>query len=180
MKHATARAFAVSLALAVTVAATAGGVDAGDRLEVSAVLKAPVTPTKAVQIAEAGGGRAYAYGMEANQQAHWYEIAILRGGAKLLVKIDATTGRVIGSSAAHGEEAQGSRALEGTSLTFGSALAHAERVGGGPALEASAAGHGAGAHVNVDVIQNGGSQVAHYRVSSEDGRIRVVRIGADS
>lgn len=180
MQHAMTRAFALSLGLAVVVAATAGSIEAGDRLEMAAVLKAPVTPARAVRIAEAGGGNAYGYGMEANRHGHWYEVLVLRGGAKLLVKVDADTGRVIDSSAARREDAQGAQALDGSGLSLGEAIAHAERVGGGPALEADAAGRGDAAHVDVDIVQNAGKQVAHYRVSRKNGQLQVVRTGLDS
>lgn len=180
MKHATARAIAVSLALAVTAVAMAGSIEPGDHLEMAAVLKSPISPTKAIQIAEAGGGQAYGYGMEANHSGHWYEVDVLRGGSKLLVKVNATTGKVIGSSAAHGEDAHGSRALDGTQLKFGEAIATAERIGRGPALEADAAGHGASAHVDVDIIQNQGKRVAHYRVSEQNGQMHAVTTGFDS
>lgn len=180
MKHVMAQAVAIALIATVATAATAGSIEPGDHLEMAAVLKSPITPTRAIQIAETGGGRAYGYGMEANQHGHWYEVDVLRGGAKLLVKVNADSGKIIGSSAAHGEDAQGSAALAGSKLTFGGAIATAERVGGGPALEADAAGHGRDAHVDVDVIQDHGKQVAHYRVSTRNGQIRTVKTGTDS
>ena len=58
MKHDVTLAVLASLAIATTAVAHAGQIEAGDRLEMAAVLKAPVTPTQAVKIAEAGGGRA--------------------------------------------------------------------------------------------------------------------------
>ncbi|MGH8125525.1 MAG: PepSY domain-containing protein, partial [Rhodanobacteraceae bacterium] len=176
----TGLAIALALGVGVTTVALAGHIEAGDRMEMAAVLKAPVTPTRAVKIAESGGGRAYGYGMEANRHGHWYEVDVLRGGAKLDLRIDATTGKVLGSSAASGEDAQGARALDGSQLNFGEAIALAERVGKGPALEADSAGHGVKAHVDVDVIQDHGRRVAHYRVSMHNGQMRSTLTGSDS
>lgn len=139
-----------------------------------------MTPVQAVRIAEAGGGNAFTYGMEANPRGHWYEVSVLRGGSKLLLKIDAESGKVIGSSAAHGEDAQGAHALDGSQMAFGAAIAQAERVGGGPALEANAAGHGNQAYVDVDVIQAHGQRIAHYHVSLHDGQIQTRKTGVDA
>ncbi|WHZ19956.1 MAG: hypothetical protein OJF55_002105 [Rhodanobacteraceae bacterium] len=169
-----------ALALTAATAAFAGGIEPGDHLEMAAVLKAQVSPTRAVQIAEAGGGHAFTYGMEANRHGHWYEVSVLRGGAKLLLKINAENGRVIGSRAARGEDAQGAHALDGSKLAFGDAIAQAERAGGGPALEANAAGHGDKAWVDVDVIQDQGKQIAHYKVSLHNGQIQTQKTGVDA
>ncbi len=106
----TGLSLALALGVGVTTVALAGHIEAGDRMEMAAVLKAPVTPTQAVKIAESSGGRAYGYGMEANRHGQWYEVDVLRGGAKLDLRIDPTTGKVLGSSAASGEDAQGARA----------------------------------------------------------------------
>lgn len=179
MKRIAISAVAVAFAFA-SAGAFAGTIEPGDHLEMAAVLKAPITPTQAVQIAEAGGGRAYGYGMEATHHGHWYEVDVLRGNAKLDLRIDATTGKVLGSSAARGEDAQGAYALANSKLTFGEAIAKAERVGHGPALEAGSAGHGSTAHVDVDIIQNHGKRVAHYRVSMHGGHIQATLTGSDS
>lgn len=169
------------LALAIVSAcALAGGIEPGDHIEMAAVLKAPITPTQAVKIAEKGGGRAYGYGMEATRHGHWYEVDVLRGTARLELRIDASSGRVLGSSAAHGEDARGAHALDGSKLTFGEAIAQAERVGHGPALEANAAGRGNTAHVDVDVIQGHGKRIAHYRVSLHGGQVRTALTGSDA
>lgn len=180
MTRALTKCIAVALTLTVTGAALAGSIEAGDHMEMAAVLKAPITPAKAVQIAESGGGHAYGYGMEANRHGHWYEVDVLRGGAKLELRIDASTGKVLGSSPAHGEDARGAHALDGSRLTFGEALAEAERSGGGPALEANATGHGATAYVDVDVIQAHGKRVAHYHVSMRGSQIHAALTGHDS
>ncbi|MGH8183145.1 MAG: PepSY domain-containing protein [Rhodanobacteraceae bacterium] len=177
---ATGMAIALALGVGASSVALAGHIEAGDHMEMAAVLKAPITPTQAVKIAESGGGSAYGYGMEANPRGHWYEVDVLRGGAKLLLRIDATTGKVLGSAPAHGEDAQGAQALVGSKLTFGEAIAQAERVGNGPALEADSAGHGGNAHVDVDVIQNHGQRVAHYRVTMHDSQIHSALTGTDS
>lgn len=177
MTHALPRAILAALVVAITGAALAGGIDAGDRLEIAAVMHSPVTPTQAVNIAESGGGTAFTYGMEANPHGHWYEVSVLRGDAKLLLRIDATTGKVLGSEPARGEDAQGARALAGSKLTFGEAIARAERAGNGPALEASAVGHGDKAHVDVDIIQNHGKRIAHYHVSLRGGRVETALSG---
>jgi len=176
----TGAAIALVLGVGVTSAAFAGHIEAGDHMEIDAVLKAPVTPTQAVKIAESGGGHAFGYGMEANQHGHWYEVSVLRGGAKLLLRIDATTGKVLGSAPAHGDDAQGAHVLDGSKLGLDEAIAQAERVGNGPALEAGAAGQGKDAHVDVDVIQNHGQRVAHYRESMENGQIHSKLTGTDS
>jgi len=180
MKRIVTIGAAIALAAGVSSAAFAGHIEAGDHMEMAAVLKAPVTPTQAVKIAESGGGHAFGYGMEANQHGHWYEVSVLRGGAKLLLRIDATTGKVLGSAPARGGEAQGAHALDGSKLDFDEAIAKAERVGNGPALEADAAGHGKDAHVDVDVIQNHGQRVAHYRESMQNGQIHSKLNGTDS
>lgn len=180
MKHALSRTIIASLAFTVAAAAFAGSIEPGDHLEMAAVLSATITPTQAVKIAEKGGGHAYGYGMEANHHGHWYEVDVLRGGSKLDIRIDATSGKVLGSSRARGEDAEGAHALDGSKLTFGEAIAKAERVGHGPALEANAAGHGAKAYVDVDVIQNHGKRVAHYHVSMHNGQIGTVMAGTDS
>lgn len=177
---ATAMAIALTLGFGATTPAFAGHIESGDHMEMTAVLKASVAPIQAVRIAESGGGHAYGYGMEANQHGHWYEVSVLRGGAKLLLRIDATTGKVLGSAPARGEDAQGAHALDGSKLGFGEAIAQAERVGNGPALEASAAGDGGNAHVDVDVIQNQGQRVAHYRVTLHGGQICIRRASVDS
>lgn len=182
MQNRIANSVAIILALGigVTTAAFAGHVEAGDRLEMAAVLKAPITPTQAVRIAENSGGRALSYGMEANQHGHWYEVSVLRGDAKLLLRIDATTGKVLGSAPAHGDDAQGARALQDSKLSFAAAIAQAERLGNGPALEANAGGHAKSAHVDVDIIKDHGQRVAHYRVTLHRGRIDATPIGTDS
>lgn len=180
MKKSLTRALGVALALTAGTTAFAGTIEAGDHMEMAEVLKAPVSPTRAVQIAESGGGRAYDYGMEATPNGHWYDVAVLRGSDKLALRIDASTGKVIGSGPAHGEAARGARALEGSGLTFAHAIATAERVGGGPALEANAAGHGAHAYVDVDVIQDRGKRIAHYRVAMRDGQPHATLTGTDS
>lgn len=180
MRHPLLYTLVVSLTLAATTAAMAGGIEPGDRLEMAAVLKAPITPTRAVQIAEGSGGHAFTYGMEAIPSGHWYEVSVLQGNAKRLVKIDATSGKVIGSSPARGEDAQGAHALADGGLTFGQAIAEAERAGGGPALEANAGGHGDQAYVDVDVIQKRGSQIAHYRVALHNGQLHATLTGTDA
>ncbi|HET7592192.1 MAG TPA: PepSY domain-containing protein [Rhodanobacteraceae bacterium] len=180
MTRALSHTFVATLAIGMTAAALAGSIEPGDHLEMAAVLKAQVTPTQAVKIAEAGGGRAYGYGMEATRRGHWYEVEVLRGDAKLELRIDATSGKVIGSRPAHGEDARGAHALDGNKLTFGEAIAQAERVGNGPALEANAAGHGNKAHVEVDVIQDHGKRIAHYHVSMLGGQVKTTLTGTDA
>lgn len=179
MKQIAINGSVLALAL-VSACAFAGSIEPGDHMEMAAVLNAPVTPTQAVKIAESGGGRAYGYGMEANRHGHWYEVEVLRGDSRLELRIDASSGRVLGSSAAHGEDARGAHALDGSKLTFGQAIAQAERVGHGPALEADATGHGDQAHVDVDVIQNHGKRVEHYRVSLVNGQVHVSPVGSDT
>jgi hypothetical protein len=180
MKRALPRTLVASIAFATVATAVAGSIEAGDRLEMAAVLESPITPTRAVKIAEAGGGHVYGYGMEATNRGHWYEVDVLRGDARLELRIDATTGKVLGSSPAPGEDAQGAHALDGGTLGFGEAIAQAERAGNGPALEASAAGRGDKAHVDVDIIQDHGKRITHYRVSMHAGRIETAITGTDA
>lgn len=179
MTRPMSRAIVATLVLATTVAACAGSIEPGDRLEMAAVLKSPVTPAQAVQIAETGGGHAYGYGMEATQQGHWYEVDVLRGDARLELRIDATSGKVLGSSPARGEDAHGAHALDGSKLTLGEAIAQAERVGNGPALEANATGRNDKAHVDVDIIQDQGKRIAHYQVGMHASQIKVTLTGTD-
>lgn len=171
---------AILAALALAPTAFAGSIEPGDHLEMAAVLKSPITPTQAVKIAEAGGGHAYGYGMEATNRGHWYGVDVLRGDARLELRIDATTGRVLGSRAARGEDAQGAHVLGGSKLGFGEAVAQAERIGDGPALEAHANGRGDKAHANVEIIQNHGQRIAHYRVSMHVGKIETAMTGTDA
>ncbi len=180
MTRKSLQTLAAALALTTATAGFAGAIEPGDHMEMAAVLKAQVSPVQAVRIAEAGGGHAFTYGMEANAHGHWYEVSVLRGGAKLLLKINAESGKVIGSSAARGEDAQGAHALDGSKLAFGVAIAQAERAGGGPALEANAAGHGNKAYVDVDVIQDHGQRIAHYHVSLHNGQIQTRKTGVDA
>lgn len=180
MTRTLSRAVVATLVLATTAAAFAGSIEPGDHLEMAAVLKSSVTPTQAVKIAEAGGGHAYGYGMEATQHGHWYEVDVLRGNARLELRIDATTGKVLGSSPARGEDARGAHSLDGNTLTFGEAIAQAERVGNGPALEANATGAGDKAHVDVDIIQDHGKRIAHYQVSMRGSQIKATMTGTDA
>jgi hypothetical protein len=179
MTRALSGILVATLAMGMTAAAFAGSIEPGDHLEMAAVLKSPVTPTQAVRIAEAGGGRAYGYGMEATHHGHWYEVDVLRGDARLELRIDATSGKVLGSSPAGGEDAQGAHALDANKLTFGEAIAQAERVGNGPALEANATGGGDKAYVKVDVIQDRGKRIAHYHVSMRGNQIETTLTGTD-
>lgn len=180
MTHALSRVLFATFAIGMASAACAGGIEPGDRLEMAAVLKAPITPTHAVRIAEAGGGRAYRFGMEAASHGHWYEVDVLRGNARLELRIDASTGKLLGSGPARDKDAHGAHVLDGSVLAFGEAIAHAERVGNGPALEANASGHVGNAHVDVDVIQEHGKRLAHYRVSMHGGQITATLTGTDA
>lgn len=180
MTRVSSRTLVAVLAIGMASAAFAGSIEPGDHLEMAAVLKSSITPTQAVRIAEVGGGHAYGYGMEANQHGHWYEVDVLRGDARLELRIDATTGKVLGSSPAHGEDARGAHALDRSRLTFGEAIGEAERAGNGPALEANAAGNGDKAHVEVDIIQEHGKRIAHYRVSMHAGQVETALTGTDA
>ncbi len=164
----------IALALASVAAAAAGaqGLNAEDRAEAAAVLKAPISPTKAVQIAEHDGGAAYALGMEATHRGNWYEVEVLRNGVANQVRIDPGSGKVLGTSKAHGEDAAGAHALDGSQMTLAAAIAQAERTGNGTAMEATSMGAGRNAYVIVDVVH--GKGVAHYRVSMRDGNLEAV------
>lgn len=118
--------------------------------------------------------------MEAVHNDQWHEVDVLRGDAKLELRSDAGTGKLLGSGPAIGEDLQNVHALDGSKLTFSEAIAHAERVGNGPALEANSAGHGDCACVDVGIIRNHGKQVAHYQVSMRGGRIHATLTGTDS
>lgn len=170
--------FAAALSLALGLPALAGTIAHEDRMEMAAVTHAAITPDHAIRIAEDSGGVAYGYGMEATRNGQWYEVDVLRAGAKLAVRIDPATGKLLRSSAAKGEDAEGANALYRSGLTFREAVTKAEQAGHGRALEASAAGHGNDAHVDVDVIQ--GRSVAHYRVSIHNGQIRARMTGTSS
>jgi len=179
MKRIAAIPLASALTLALALPAFAGSIAHEDRMEMAAVTHAPITPNHAIRIAENGGGTAYGYGMESTRNGrNWCVVNVLRGGAKLAVRIDPTTGKVLGSSAAKGEGAEGANTLAGSKLTFSEAIAQAERVGHGPALEANAAGHGGNAHVDVDVVK--GQSIAHYRVSVQGGQIKTALTATDS
>lgn len=171
------------LVLALTLAATSAsavGIDTGDRAEMAEVLKAPITPAKALAIAQSDGSRAFALGLETTGTGGYYEVSILRNHAKLVLHIDADSGKVLSSGPARGEEAQGAQALVGAGFSFTDAVAQAELVGGGPTLEASAGGHGAQAHVDVDIIQDRGARIAHYRVTLQAGKWQVDLTGMQS
>lgn len=164
----------IAAAIALTLAnAAAHAADSGEPAEMAAVLKAPITPDKAVAIAEQAGGRAYGFGMEVASRGHWYEVDVLRDGKPVEVRIDSDNGKLLGSSAARGEDTAGAHALDGGKLTLGAGIAAAERAGAGPALEANAVGSGANAHVVVDIVK--GNAIAHYRVTMIDGTINVVK-----
>lgn len=164
--------------IALTLASAAAfAADTGEQSEMAAVVKSVITPDKAVTIAERSGGRAYAMGMEVAPSGHWYEVGVLRDGKPTLVRIDPSSGKVLGSGAARGEDANGAHALDQGKLTLTEAIAAAERAGNGTALEANAAGSGANAHVVIDIVK--GNAVSHYRVAKKDGRIDAVQTAAD-
>lgn len=164
---------AVALAVGASTVVAAAGLDAEDRAEAAAVVHASVTPTHAVQIAEQGGGQAYALGFESSKQGNWYEVEVLRNSTPTEVKIDPSSGKVLGTSKAKGEDTKGAHALAQSKLTLANAVAQAERDGNGTAMEATSMGSGANAHVIVDVVQ--GKAVAHYRVSMNNGQIQTTQ-----
>lgn len=179
MKSKPTIALASCLSLALAVPALAVGIAHEDRMEMTAVMQAAITPDHAIRIAENGDGTAYAYGMESTQSGqNWYEVDVLRGGSKLAVRIDPATGKVLRSNPATGEGAEGSDALQGSKVSFSEAVAMAERAGNGRALEANAAGRGRNAYVDVDVIQ--GKTIAHYRVSMRNGQMQARVTGTSS
>lgn len=161
---------AIALALGIsTVAAASSGMTAEDRAEAAAVVHASVTPTHAIQIAEQAGGRAYALGFESSKRGNWYEVEVLLNDAPTEVRIDPTSGKVLGTSKATGEGAKGAHALDQNKLTLAAAVTQAEHTGHGTAMEATSMGSGTNAYVIVDVVQ--GRNVAHYRVSMRNGQI---------
>lgn len=157
--------------------ASAANTDPSEHAEAMATRSAKITPTRAVAIAEHGGGTAYGFGMESERSGHWYEVDVLRHGQPTIVRIDSSNGHVLGSGPAHGEDAAGAHALDGGSLKLDDAIATAEREGKGPAMEATATGSGTNAAVIVDVVVAHG--IDHYRVSSRGGRIHATRIARD-
>lgn len=164
---------ALALSLGAATFCAAAGVNAEDRAEAAAVGKASVSPTRAVQIAEQAGGRAYAFGMESTPHANWYEVEVLRNNQPTEVRIDPMSGKVFGTSKARGADVSGAHALDGSALTLGAAIGQAERMGNGTAMEATSLGRGDTAHVIVDVVQ--GKTIAHYRASMTAGQIHVVK-----
>lgn len=158
--------------------ASAANTDPSEHAEAMATRSAKITPAQAVSIAEHGGGTAYGFGMESERSGHWYEVDVLRHGQPTIVRIDSNNGHVLGNSRAHGEDAAGAHALDGSSLKLDAAIATAERKGKGPAMEATATGSGANAAVIVDVAVVHG--IDHYRVSSQGGQMRVAKIARDS
>lgn len=174
------RYIVLALALASSGLALAGQIEPDDRLEIAAAQRASVIPTQAVRAAEAAGGIAYGFGMEVEGARHWYKVNLLRDGKAVQVRVDDTSGKVLGSAPARGEDAQGAHALGGGSLALGAAIAHAEREGRGPALEADAGGTGARAWVDVDVIQDHGRRVAHYRVVAHGTTLTATLTGSDT
>ncbi len=140
VRQSTVRILVAALTLTVAGTALAGRIEPDDRADIAAVRQATVIPTQAVRAAEADGGVAYAYGMEVDGGQRWSKVDVRRGGALESVRVDVATGKVIGRKPAHGEDAQGAHALDGTTLTLAAAMAHAERVGKGPALEAETGG----------------------------------------
>ena len=167
---------AIALALGVGAVAIAGEMDAEDRAEAAAVVHASVTPMRAVQIAERGGGRPYAFGFESGKQGNWYEVQVLRNHTPMEVRIDPDSGKVLGTSNATGEDTKGAHAFDQSKLTLATAVAQAEHDGNGTAMEATSMGSGAKAYVIVDVVQQG-LKVAHYRVSLRNGQIEARRTG---
>lgn len=169
-----------AFAAAALAPAFAGHIDPDDRREIAAARQATVIPTQAVRAAEATGGMAYGFGMEVEGTRHWYKVNLLRGADKVQVRIDATTGKVLGSAPARGEDAQGAHALAGSGLSLAAAVAHAEREGNGPALEADVGKAGDHVYVDVDVIQAQGRRVAHYRVTTQGKALIVTLTGSDT
>lgn len=159
----------IALASSIPLAAAAQGLNAEDRAEAAAVVKAPVTPTKAIQIAEQGGDHAYAFGMESTKRGNWYEVEVLHGDTPSEVRIDPASGKMLGTAKARGKDAAGAHALDGSQMTLAAAIAQAERAGNGTAMEATAEGAGKNAHVIVDVVH--GKAISHYRVSMTNGQI---------
>ena len=175
-RHIIVAAIAATLGVA-SLQASAATQDPSEHAEAMATRHAAISPTRAVSIAEKGGGTAYGFGMESEHNGHWYEVDLLRHGQPTIVRIDPDNGHVLGSSAAHGEDAAGAHALDGGSLKLGAAIATAEREGKGPAMEATAMGSGAKAAVIVDIAVAHG--IDHYRVSSQGGQMHVVKIARD-
>jgi len=165
----------VTMAIALTVVSisAAAQMDAEDRAEAAAVVKAPITPTQAVQIAEQSGGRAYALGMESSRHGNWYEVEVLRNNVPTEVRISPVSGKVLGSSKAHGEDAADAHALDRSKLTLTAAIARSERAGNGTAMEATSMGNGDHARVIVDIVKD--KRVTHYRVWMSNNHMHVSR-----
>lgn len=171
-----AAAIAATLGVA-SLQASAAKTDPSEHAEATATRTAKITPIRALAIAEQGGGTAYGFGMESQGSGHWYEVDVLRQGQPTIVRIDPNNGHVLGSSRAHGEDAAGAHALDGSSLKLDAAIAAAERKGKGPAMEATPTGSGAHAAVIVDVAVARG--IDHYRVSGQGSQMHVSKIARD-
>jgi uncharacterized membrane protein YkoI len=97
MKQRLAAAIVVSI-----VGAAIGGAAYGARASESDALafaKARISLTQAIAIAEqSAGGRAAKAGFEHTNQKRTYEVAIVKDGKVMDVRVDADTGNVISSS----------------------------------------------------------------------------------
>ncbi|MGH8191640.1 MAG: hypothetical protein ACREP2_09360 [Rhodanobacteraceae bacterium] len=169
-------AIAAALGFA-SLQASAAQTDPGEHAEAMATRSAKITPTRAVTIAERGGGTAYGFGMESQGSGHWYEVDMLRHGHPMVVRIDSNSGHVLGSSPARGDDKAGAHALDHANLKLGPAIATAERAAHNPAMEANATGSGASAAVIVDISAPRGIQ--HYKVTGQGGQLHATRIAHD-
>lgn len=168
--------FTPAAAFALLVLAGAGisiaHADASENAEIAAVRHAGIAPMDAVTRAEKHtGGRAFGMGLEVAHRGTWYEVQLDVHGRPVLARIDPQNGTWLGSSPAHGEDAQGMHSLSGRKLSLNQAIAAAEHAGHGRALEAGPFGHGKAAHYDVDVVRSDG-RVTHLSVDPDSGAVR--------
>ncbi|MBU6478415.1 MAG: hypothetical protein KGQ32_10835, partial [Xanthomonadaceae bacterium] len=79
----------------VSLQASAAQTGPSEHAEAAATRHATISPTRAVTIAERGGGTAYGFGMESEHSGHWYEVDLLRHGQPTIVRIDPNNGHVL-------------------------------------------------------------------------------------
>jgi len=137
----------------------------------AALKKATISLTDAVARAEAkAGGKAVEAGLEAEKDAVVFEVAILKDGVEIEVKIDAVTGTVLAAEEEKEEAKDGTEgkkkdeaakltrlaeALKAATVPLSGAILKAETETGGRAIEAELEAKKDGAVYEVKVIKDG-------------------------
>jgi len=138
---------------------------------VAALKKATISLTDAVARAEEkAGGKAVEAGLEAEKDAVVFEVAILKDGVEIEVKIDAVTGTVLAAEEEKEEAKDGTEgkkkdeaakltrlaeALKAATVPLSGAILKAETETGGRAIEAELEAKKDGAVYEVKVIKDG-------------------------